>query len=99
MFVSAEAAGTKPFRAYAYKLAATGDLGRIVLNEAHFTVTASEYRTSMVVLALIRGVRTQFVYLTATLPPTLQARFKLQNNLINSKIIRASTNRQNLFYM
>jgi hypothetical protein len=99
VFVSAEAAGSKAFRAYAYKLAATGDLGRVVLDEAHFTVTASEYRASMVDLALIRGVRTQFVYLTATLPPTLQAQFELQNNLINPKIIRASTNRQNLFYM
>jgi hypothetical protein len=99
VFVSAEAAGTKAFRAYAYKLAATGDLGRIVLDEAHFTVTASEYRAAMVDLALIRGVRTQFVYLTATLPPTLQARFELQNNLINPKIVRASTNRRNLFYM
>ena len=99
VFVSAEAAGSKAFRAYAYKLAATGDLGRIVLDEAHFTVTASEYRTAMVDLALIRGVRTQFVYLTATLPPSLQAQFELQNNLVNPKIIRGSTNRRNLFYM
>ena len=71
MFVSAKAARTKGFRAYAYKLAAIGDLGRIVLDEAYFTVTAFEYRAAMVDLALIRGVRTQFVYLTATLPPTL----------------------------
>ncbi len=98
VFVSAEAAGTKAFRAYAHRLAARGDLGRIVLDEAHFTVTASEYRAAMVDLALIRGVRTQFVYLTATLPPALQAQFELQNNLVNPKIIRASTNRRNLSY-
>ncbi|OBT52045.1 hypothetical protein VE04_09492 [Pseudogymnoascus sp. 24MN13] len=53
VFVSAEAAGTKAFRAYAYRLAATGELGRIVLDEAHFTVTASEYRAAMVDLALV----------------------------------------------
>ena len=53
----------------------------------------------MVDLALIRNVRTQFVYLTATLPPTIQARFEEQNNLVNPKVIRASTNRRNLFYM
>ena len=98
MFVSAEAAGTKAFRAYAHRLAARGDLGRIVLDEAHFTVTASEYRAAMVDLALIRGVRTQFVYLTATLPPALQAQFKLQNNLVDPKIIHASTNQRNLSY-
>jgi superfamily II DNA helicase RecQ len=56
VFMSAEAAGTKAFRAYAYKLAATGDLGRIVLDEAHFTMTASKYRAAIVDLALIRGV-------------------------------------------
>ncbi|KAG9241070.1 P-loop containing nucleoside triphosphate hydrolase protein [Calycina marina] len=99
VFVSVEAAGTKAFRAYAYKLAAMGNLGRIVLDEAHFTVTASEYRAAMVDLALIRGIRTQFVYLTATLPPTLQAQFELQNNLVHPKNIRASTNRPNLFYL
>ncbi|KFY11379.1 hypothetical protein V492_04495 [Pseudogymnoascus sp. VKM F-4246] len=95
----AEAAGTKAFRAYAYRLATTGGLGRIVLDEAHFTVTASEYRAAMVDLALIRGVRTQFVYLTATLPPSLQAQFELQNNLVSPRVVRASTNRRNLSYM
>jgi superfamily II DNA helicase RecQ len=43
--------------------------------------------------------RTQFVYLTATLPPTMQAMFEEQNNLVNPKVIRASTNRRNLFYI
>ncbi|TVY62817.1 ATP-dependent DNA helicase Q5 [Lachnellula suecica] len=95
VFISAEAAGTKAFRAYAYKLAATSDLGRIVLDEAHFIMTASEYRAAMVDLALIRG----FVYLIATLPPTLQAQFEVQNNLINPKIICALINRRNLFYI
>ncbi len=92
MFISAKAARTKAFRAYAYKLAATGNLKRIVLDKAHFTITASKYRTAIVDLALIREVCTQFVYLTATLLSTLQARFKLQNNLINLKIVCASTN-------
>jgi superfamily II DNA helicase RecQ len=53
----------------------------------------------MVDLALLRGVRTQFVYLTATLPPTMQATFEEQNNLAHAKVVRASTNRRNLFYM
>ena len=53
----------------------------------------------MVDLALVRGVRTQFVYLTATLPPAMQAAFEAQNHLVNPKVIRASTNRRNLFYL
>jgi hypothetical protein len=72
VFVTADAAGTKGFLTYAYKLATTGDLRRIVLDEAHLAVTASEYRPAMVDVALIRGVRTQFVYFTATLPPAIQ---------------------------
>jgi superfamily II DNA or RNA helicase len=99
VFVTVEAACTEQFRTYAHKLAATQDLGRIVFDEAHLTITASDYRQAMVDLALIRNVRTQFVYLTATLPPTMQATFEEQNNLVNPKVIRASTNRRNLFYM
>ena len=58
VFVSAEAAGTKAFRAYAYKLAARGKLEQIVLDKAHFTITMSEYQAAIVDLALIREVRT-----------------------------------------
>jgi superfamily II DNA or RNA helicase len=99
VFVSVEAASTAQFRTYTLKLAATQALGRIVFDEAHLTVTASDYRAAMVDLALIRNARTQFVYLTATLPPTIQATFEEQNNLVNPKVIRASTNRRNLFYL
>ena len=99
MFVTVEAACTEQFRTYAHKLAATQDLGRIVLDEAHLTITASDYRQAMVDLALIRNVCTQFVYLTATLPPAMQATFREQNNLVNLKVIQASTNRRNLFYL
>jgi hypothetical protein len=99
VFVSVEAASSKSFLAYAYKRAALGDLRRIVLDEAHLTITASDYRRPMVDLALVRGVRTQFVYLTATLPPAMQAAFEAQNHLVNPKVIRASTNRRNLFYL
>jgi superfamily II DNA or RNA helicase len=98
VFVTVEAAGTEQFRTYAHRLAATQALGRIVVDEAHLTVTASDYRQAMVDLALIRSVRTQFVYLTATLPPAMQAGFEEQNHLVSPKVIRASTNRRNLFY-
>lgn len=99
VFVTTEAACTEQFRTYVHRLAATQALGRIVFDEAHLTITASDYRQAMVDLALIRSVRTQFVYLTATLPPTMQAAFEEQNNLVNPKVVRASTNRRNLSYL
>jgi hypothetical protein len=44
VFVTIKAVYTKQFRTYAYKLAATQDLGRIMFDEAHLTITASDYR-------------------------------------------------------
>ena len=73
VFVTVEAAATTKFRSFASTLAAKQALDRIVIDEAHLTITASSYRQAMVDLALIRTVRTQFVYLTATLPPSMQA--------------------------
>jgi hypothetical protein len=58
VFVTVEAVCTKQFRTYAYKLAATQDLGHIVFDEAHLTIIASDYRQAMVDLALVRNVRT-----------------------------------------
>lgn len=98
VFVAVEAAATSRFRAFAAQLAAKQELDRIVVDEAHLTVTASDYRPAMVDLALIRSVRTQFVYLTATLPPSMQEGFELQNHLVRPRVVRASTDRKNLFY-
>ena len=92
VFISTKATGTKAFRAYTYKLATKGELERIVLDEAYFTIMISEYRATIVDLALIHRVRIQFIYLTTTLLPTIQAQFELQNNLVNPKIIYTSTN-------
>jgi hypothetical protein len=44
VFVMVEVVYTKQFRTYAYKLAATQDLGRIMFNEAYLIITASDYR-------------------------------------------------------
>ncbi|KUJ17843.1 uncharacterized protein LY89DRAFT_668065 [Mollisia scopiformis] len=59
VFITVEAACTEQFRTYAHKLAATQDLSRIVFDEAHLTITASDYRQAIVDLALIRNVPEQ----------------------------------------
>jgi superfamily II DNA helicase RecQ len=99
VFVTVEAVYTKQFRTYAYKLAVMQDLGRIMFDEAHLTIIASNYCQAIIDLALVRNIRTQFVYLTVTLLPIIQAAFEEQNNLVYPKIIRVSTNRRNLFYL
>lgn len=97
--ISVEAAGTKDFLKYARTLINQQKLDRIVVDECHLTTTAVEYRPSMVDLTSIRVLRTQFVYLTATLPPSIKAEFEDRNHLLHPRTIRASSNRPNIFYM
>lgn len=99
VLVTAEAASKSDFLKYARKLISQQKLDRIVVDECHLSITAAGYRESMVDLMAIRSLRTQFVYLTATLPPSMQAEFEERNHLVHPKIIRASSNRPNIFYM
>jgi superfamily II DNA helicase RecQ len=99
VFVSVEAACTKGFTEYARALVNQQKLDRIVVDECHLTVTAVEYRPKVVDLTNIRSLRTQFVYLTATLPPSMQREFEERNHLFRPTTIRASANRSNIFYM
>lgn len=98
VLVSVEAASTKDFLTYAQILVHQQNLDRIVVDECHLTVTAAVYRESMVDMAIIRDLRTQFVYLTATLPPSMQSEFEERNHLFHPKVIRSSSNRPNIFY-
>jgi superfamily II DNA helicase RecQ len=99
VLVTAEAASTRDFFKYARMLVSQQKLDRIVVDECHLTITAAGYRQSIVDLVTIRSLRTQFVYLTATLPPSMQAEFEERNHLLRPKVIRASSNRPNIFYM
>jgi len=58
VFMTIEAVYTEQFRTYTHRLTATQDLGRVVFDEAHLTIIASDYRQAMVDLALIHNVRT-----------------------------------------
>jgi superfamily II DNA helicase RecQ len=98
VLVTVEAASTKDFLQYAQTLIAQQKLDRIVVDECHLTITAVDYRPAMVDLAIIRSLRTQFVYLTATLPPSMQTEFEERNYLLHPRVVRASSNRPNIFY-
>jgi superfamily II DNA helicase RecQ len=70
-----------------------------VIDKYYLTVIAAEYRPSIVELITIRSLRTQFVYLIATLPPSMRTEFEERNYLHYPKVIRASSNRPNIFYI
>jgi superfamily II DNA helicase RecQ len=99
ILVSAEAVSSKDFMKYARRLVAEQKLDRIVINECHLTVVATEYRPSIIELIAIRSLRTQFVYLIATLPPSIRAEFEERNYLYHPIVIRALSNRPNIFYI
>jgi len=96
---SAEAACKPGFRQYAKALQEQQKLDRVVVDECHLTVTAAGYRTSLVEVTALRSLRTQFVYLTATLPPSMLSEFEDRNYLHRPTVIRASSNRPNIMYM
>ncbi|KAG6980357.1 ATP-dependent DNA helicase tlh2 [Fusarium oxysporum f. sp. conglutinans] len=98
--VSAEAACTEAFLEYANRLSDRQRLDRIVIDECHLTITASYYRRSMSQLAWhVRQIRTQTVWLTATLPLIYQEFFFEHNKLVRPHIVRESTNRPNIRYI
>ncbi|OBT81161.1 hypothetical protein VE02_10169, partial [Pseudogymnoascus sp. 03VT05] len=100
VIMSAEAVCTESFLEYAHLLVNRQQLDRIVINECHLTITANDYRKCMSQLRwYVRQVKTQTVWLTATLPPTMQDDFVEHNKLVRPRIIRESTNRPNIKYM
>ena len=68
MIVSTKAASTKDFVKYARGLVTRQKLDRIVVDKCYLIVIAVEYRLTIVDVIALRCLRTQFVYITATLP-------------------------------
>jgi Superfamily II DNA helicase len=100
VIIAIETACTEEFLEYAQWLTLRQQLDRIIIDEAHLTITANIYRPSMEQLGwYIRNIKTQSVWLTATLPPIIQETFIEQNKLVRPTIIRVSTNRPNLQYI
>jgi superfamily II DNA helicase RecQ len=88
IIVSAEAACTEGFMTYALRLGDGQKLAQIIIDECQLTVTASSYRQSMSNLAwYVRQVRTQTIWLTATLPPVMQEHFIEHNKLVRPHVV------------
>ena len=72
--VVAETATCDSFFTFASGLQSCGRLRAIFLDECHVAVTASAYRSKLAELDQLRKIPCQYVLLTGTLPPALQAR-------------------------
>jgi superfamily II DNA helicase RecQ len=98
VIVSLDAAVQTPFRAYATNLARENGLARIVLDECHLICTAKTYRPRMHEVVELRELQTQFVFMTATLPPSMQSEFSDSVLLQRPTWIRSVTVREDIAY-
>jgi Orsellinic acid/F9775 biosynthesis cluster protein D/DEAD/DEAH box helicase/Helicase conserved C-terminal domain len=99
IFVSAEAAVLSPFRSFLAGLDSREGLDRVVLDESHLILTASDYRPKLKLIKHLRALRCQFVFLSGTLPPILMPTFCQRLCLFNPEVIRSDqTFRRDLQY-
>ena len=98
--MSAEAACTEGFLEYIRLLVSRQQLDRIVVDECYLIITAGDYCVYISQLGwYIRQVRIQTVWLTATLPLSIQDDFLEYNKLVQPRIIRELTNWPNIKYI
>ena len=85
-----------PFRRLLNRLHMANLLDRVVFDECHLVLTASQYRLSMMLLKLLRRLIYQMVFLTATLPPVMIHHFEQELLLQNARLVRSMTVREEL---
>lgn len=98
LFVAVEEAVSRRFRTFLGQLDASDGLDRVVFDESHLILTASRYRPKMALVKELREYRCQVVFLTATLPPLMQAQFEQRMLLFQPCVVRSLTFRRDLFY-
>ena len=98
IFVAMEQATQASFKRLLLRLDMSNSLDGIIFDESHLVVTASSYRPRFRFLKALRELRCQFIFLTATLPPTMMTAFQQELLLVNPHVIRSSTIRKDLNY-
>lgn len=102
VLVTPESAITPEFHSFLNRLRIVRRLDRIVIDECHVMLPGSaDFRPAMRRLGELIQARTQLVFLTATLPPTLeQALFERIGHAREAvRLFRAPTTRSNIRYL
>ncbi|CCG85124.1 putative helicase hus2 [Taphrina deformans PYCC 5710] len=98
--MSVESAVSESGRSYLLDLVTKGELARVVIDECHLIITASSYRKAFDELHLLRLLGdVQFVYLTATLPPSMKDQLIKAHSLTRLNLIRSNTRRPAIEYI
>ena len=96
VIVSAETACTQRFLEYCRTQVSKQSLARLMIDEGHLTITASDFWQCVAQLGwYVRQVRRR----SGTLPPVMQKQFIEHNKLAKPRTILKSTNRPNIKYM
>lgn len=98
VIVTTDAAVGDRFRNFLSAKEAGCELERIVFDECHIRLTNDDFRPMLVQLARLRSFRTQTIYLTATMPPSMLGLFKQVFQVPRVFVERSPTRRDNIEY-
>ena len=98
LLVDIEDAVHDTFLAFVSSLHTAGRLDRLVLDEAHFLVTARLYRKHLPAIHQLRRINCPFVCMTATLPALAELELRQTLHLTQPQVLRARSDRPNLRY-
>ncbi|PYH28098.1 P-loop containing nucleoside triphosphate hydrolase protein [Aspergillus neoniger CBS 115656] len=102
VLVTPESTEHSVFHAFLNRLRVQHRLDRVVIDECHVVLhNQSGFRSVLHHLGHLTRVQTQFVYLTATLPPTEEERLceRLEQPRDGMRLIRDRTSRANIAYV
>ena len=97
--VSADRAAKKSFHTFLNQLDVAGRLTRVVVDECHLIHTEVNYRRRLRKVRNLRALRCQFVFLTATMPPSIEGEFRETLYMGQSTIVRSVTIRSDIRYV
>lgn len=99
LFVAVEHAVEPAFLNHLQKMHNTGILKRIVMDEAHVSLTHRDFRPVMErLVGTMRAVPVQVVLLTATMPPSMEPELRIAMACSIWEVVRADTTRREIGY-
>ena len=98
VLASIESISHPHFMKWVLSLVATGELDRMIFDEAHLLPTSREFRSSFKYTRQLGLVRTQKIYISATFPQHIFDELTTMLSIPPHMTIRANINRPNIYY-
>ena len=98
ILVSVEQAVHLNFRTFLLRLQLAQQLDRVVFDECHLILTAKAYRKRMALVPTLREIHCPMVFLTGTLPLSMEEDFQQTMFLSHPRLVRSLATRRDLSY-